>query len=337
MRKYLNPLYEKILSYLIIEGEKRLVDIARQVGVKRQTLLYHLRKLCRRKYLERINKGRTIVYRANIEKFLQYVISMYGPMNISQLARKLFTFMELKEQIMTADLRRIKEKIRRHLYRMVSQGSLVMDDSGKYRVVSLDDIVISVLDNLGLPWRRINMHGIDFINVQLKSNTLLIKTYEGLYRRDIEYLLRLSTDYVEKIFISDKPSTEMYPQIIRILQTLTLIMNEKLGLLNIISFAKSHKEKILVVIRGYDISRIEPTLILEANRKINMIAKRLESLKIRSNRELFTLINTYYLRDSIKRLKTVIEEAHSLPNTTMIFGLSIEELKEKIRKKSAPQ
>ncbi len=333
LRKFLTPLYEKILAYLTISGEKRLSEIADHFKIKRQSLLYHLRCLCREGYLNRIERKGGPRYQVSIENFLQYMIRLYGPISVNNLARKLFLLSNPEKEVTNAELRRVEEKLRRYLNDIVSKKMLTRDAHGRYCVVSLDDIVTRILREEMLSWRRTIMHGIEFIETWLEEERVLIKTYEGLYSRDIELLLNFSPKYVEKISIMDKLSASMYSQLRRILETLSLIVNEKLGLLNIISFAKEKNEKVLVVIGGDDISAMHPNIVSEANRKINIIAEKLRSLPPNAiSRSPLATVNTHFLFDSIVRLKAIIRQAKTIPNIRLVFGRYNEELREKMKK-----
>jgi len=266
----IEPLREterRILAWLVIlsHGHRPVgaADIARKIAGDRWAVRDRLIKLVRMGLARRVDS----TYIANLDRYLLYLLENYGDMKLHELVRKTTDFAGIEAS--GSRYQRLREKFREVLDELLSRYEVAVDASGTYSLATIGHIVAKILKKLGVD------HRIDYSGGMIRAkvlcpNRFIICAYEGLRREDIDYILEINTS---RLLRMEADSLEEYlrTRLWRTLHIMSTMLNEKIGLLNIIALAEGPGRRLLVLIRGDDITSMGREIINHANRRMNIV------------------------------------------------------------------
>ena len=312
---------EKILAHLVIlsYGCRPVApsEIAEKIVENRWTVRNNLIKLVRRGLARRADSS----YIANLDNYVIYLLKIYGDMNFRELVSKTINFLPRRPS--GSRLQRFRRKLRETLQELLSRYEITINSTGAYSISTIGHIVARVLKNMDTKCRMDYSGGMIIAEV-LCQNAFFIYAYEGITREDIDYILEINADRVLKMK-SDRLIRYLDKILWRVLRLLSVMLNEKIGLLNILALIKDIEKKILVIIRGDDLMAIEPELIYHANRRINMLLKIIEKAwreKYRDQQILWPTIvidHHYALENALIRINEALKSMKKRQNIKLSF------------------
>lgn len=323
---------EKTLACLAILSNDchpvRASEIARKMRVDRWVARRYLLKLVEKGMVKRIDVRYVVV----LEEYVLYLLSIYGGMTITEMFEKTMDISGINpDEKLGMDF---KSNLRKTLRSLLSRNEVSVDNRGRYRVAGIGEYVVRVISDMGIEESIDRHEGMTLITVYCPDR-FRIYAYEGLTVADVDFILFLDE---EELFSEGEDADRFRRKMWRILRILSVMLNEKIGILNISTYI-GRAERILVIVEGDDISGMGQEVINEANRKISKILSIIENKRLGRGKEMglkwssIILQQRYALENALSRMVALIRRIRESENIEILFVKEKSLIEKEIKKR----